>query len=58
MMNPYGAEFPWAFWLVLGGSAVLATTFSNVGIGLHGVAPIIGALLGAYTYRFITGDKS
>ncbi|SFC67010.1 aquaporin Z [Polaromonas sp. OV174] len=41
-MKKYAAEFFGTFWLVLGGcgSAVLAATFSNVGIGLLGVAPI------------------
>ena len=40
-MNRYGAEFFGTFWLVLGGcgSAVLAATFPDVGIGLLGVAP-------------------
>jgi aquaporin Z len=35
-MKRYGAEFFRTFWLVLGGcgSAVLATTFPSVGIGL------------------------
>jgi aquaporin Z len=43
-MKAYGAEFLGTFWLVLGGcgSAVLAATFPNVGIGLHGVALAFG----------------
>jgi glycerol uptake facilitator-like aquaporin len=39
-----GAEFLGTFWLVMGGcgSAVLAATFPEVGIGLHGVALAFG----------------
>jgi aquaporin Z len=38
-MNKYGAEFFGTFWLVLSGcgSAVLASQFHDVGIGLLGV---------------------
>jgi len=43
-MKIYGAEFIGTFWLVLGGcgSAVLAATFANVGIGLLGVSLAFG----------------
>ncbi|WP_268746551.1 hypothetical protein [Nitrincola sp. A-D6] len=43
-MNKYGAEFFGTFWLVLGGcgSAVLAATFPDVGIGLVGVSLAFG----------------
>ncbi len=36
-MKKYGAEFLGTFWLVMGGcgSAVLAATFPEVGIGLR-----------------------
>ena len=39
-MNRYGAEFVGTFWLVLGGcgSAVLAATVADVGIGLLGIS--------------------
>lgn len=58
-MKPYGAEFLGTFWLVLGGcgSAVLAATFPNVGIGLHGVALAFGltVLTMAYAIGHISG---
>jgi aquaporin Z len=43
-MKQYGAEFFGTFWLVLGGcgSAVLAATFPDVGIGLLGVSLAFG----------------
>lgn len=58
-MKKYGAEFLGTFWLVLGGcgSAVLAATFLNVGIGLHGVAFAFGltVLTMAYAIGHISG---
>jgi len=58
-MNKYGAEFLGTFWLVLGGcgSAVLAATFPQVGIGLHGVSLAFGltVLTMAYTIGRISG---
>jgi aquaporin Z len=58
-MNKYGAEFFGTFWLVLGGcgSAVLAATFPNVGIGLLGVALAFGltVLTMAYAIGHISG---
>ena len=43
-MKQLGAELLGTFWLVMGGcgSAVLAATFPDVGIGLHGVALAFG----------------
>jgi len=57
-MNKYGAEFLGTFWLVLGGcgSAVLAATFPNVGIGLHGVSLAFG--LTVLTMAFAIGHIS
>src|SRR3546814_16662570 len=57
-MNRYGAEFVGTFWLVLGGcgSAVLAATFPNVGIGLLGVALAFGLTL--LTMAFAIGHIS
>jgi aquaporin Z len=58
-MKAYGAEFFGTFWLVLGGcgSAVLAATFPNVGIGLLGVALAFGltVLTMAYAIGHISG---
>jgi aquaporin Z len=58
-MKQYGAEFFGTFWLVLGGcgSAVLAATFPNVGIGLLGVALAFGltVLTMAYAIGHISG---
>jgi aquaporin Z len=58
-VKQYGAEFLGTFWLVLGGcgSAVLAATFPNVGIGLHGVALAFGltVLTMAYAIGHISG---
>jgi len=58
-MKQYGAEFFGTFWLVLGGcgSAVLAATFPNVGIGLLGVAFAFGltVLTMAYAIGHISG---
>ncbi|MEZ4332079.1 MAG: aquaporin Z [Myxococcota bacterium] len=58
-MQRYGAEFIGTFWLVLGGcgSAVLAATFPEVGIGLHGVALAFGltVLTMAYAIGHISG---
>jgi len=44
MTKKLGAEFIGTFWLVLGGcgSAVLAATFPDVGIGLVGVSFAFG----------------
>src|SRR5512135_1758231 len=54
-----GAEFIGTFWLVFGGcgSAVLAATFPNVGIGLLGVALAFGltVLTMAYAIGHISG---
>ena len=57
-MRQYGAEFFGTFWLVLGGcgSAVLAATFPNVGIGLLGVALAFG--LTVLTMAFAIGHIS
>ncbi len=57
-MRQYGAEFLGTFWLVLGGcgSAVLAATFPEVGIGLHGVALAFG--LTVLTMAFAIGHIS
>jgi aquaporin Z len=53
------AEFLGTFWLVLGGcgSAVLAATFGNVGIGLLGVSLAFGltVLTGAYALGPVSG---
>src|SRR5471032_968741 len=53
------AEFIGTFWLVLGGcgSAVLAASFGNVGIGLLGVSLAFGltVLTGAYALGPISG---
>lgn len=58
-MNKYGAEFFGTFWLVLGGcgSAVLAATFPDVGIGLLGVSLAFGltVLTMAYAIGHISG---
>ncbi len=58
-MKAYGAEFLGTLWLVLGGcgSAVLAATFPEVGIGLHGVALAFGltVLTMAYAIGKISG---
>ena len=55
MVPKLTAEFIGTFWLVFGGcgSAVLAAAFSNVGIGLLGVALAFGltVLTMAYGYR-------
>jgi aquaporin Z len=54
-----GAEFIGTFWLVLGGcgSAVLAATFPDVGIGLLGVSLAFGltVLTMAYAFGHISG---
>lgn len=57
-MKQYGAEFIGTFWLVLGGcgSAVLAATFPEVGIGFHGVALAFG--LTVLTMAFAIGHIS
>lgn len=57
-MKKYGAEFFGTFWLVLGGcgSAVLACTFPEVGIGLLGVALAFG--LTVLTMAFAIGHIS
>ena len=57
-MKKYGAEFFGTFWLVLGGcgSAVLAATFPQVGIGLVGVALAFG--LTVLTMAFAIGHIS
>ncbi|MBC7657002.1 MAG: aquaporin Z [Frankiaceae bacterium] len=58
-MKQFGAEFLGTFWLVMGGcgSAVLAATFPEVGIGLHGVALAFGlsVLRMAYAVGPISG---
>lgn len=58
-MKKYIAEFIGTFWLVLGGcgSAVLAATFPNVGIGLVGVSIAFGltVLTIAYSLGHISG---
>jgi aquaporin Z len=58
MSNRLAAEFLGTFWLVLGGcgSAVLAATFPNVGIGLLGVALAFG--LTVLTMAFAIGHIS
>jgi aquaporin Z len=57
-MKKYGAEFVGTFWLVLGGcgSAVLAASFPNVGIGLLGVSLAFG--LTVLTMAFAIGHIS
>jgi aquaporin Z len=57
-MKAYGAEFFGTFWLVLGGcgSAVLAASFPNIGIGLLGVALAFG--LTVLTMAFAIGHIS
>jgi len=57
-MKPYAAEFLGTFWLVLGGcgSAVLAATFPDVGIGLLGVSAAFG--LTVLTMAFAIGHIS
>ena len=57
-MNKYAAEFLGTFWLVLGGcgSAVLAATFPQVGIGLLGVSLAFG--LTVLTMAFAIGHIS
>ncbi|HOG08546.1 MAG TPA: aquaporin Z [Syntrophales bacterium] len=57
-MKAFGAEFFGTFWLVLGGcgSAVLAATFPDVGIGLLGVALAFG--LTVLTMAFAIGHIS
>jgi aquaporin Z len=59
MANRAAAEFLGTFWLVLGGcgSAVLAATFANVGIGLVGVSLAFGltVLTMAYSIGHISG---
>jgi aquaporin Z len=58
-MKIYGAEFLGTFWLVLGGcgSAVLAATFPDVGIGLLGVSLAFGltVMTMAYAIGHISG---
>jgi aquaporin Z len=58
-MRKYGAEFFGTFWLVLGGcgSAVLAASIPDVGIGLVGVALAFGltVLTMAYAIGHISG---
>ena len=58
-MKQYGAEFFGTFWLVLGGcgSAVLASAFPDVGIGLLGVSLAFGltVLTMAYAIGHISG---
>ena len=58
MKRKVSAEFMGTFWLVLGGcgSAVLAATFPNVGIGLLGVALAFG--LTVLTMAFAIGHIS
>ena len=67
------AEFLGTLWLVLGGcgSAVLAAAFPDVGIGpavfvgdwalgqlwLFWVAPMLGALVAGYLYRWLGDEK-
>ena len=59
VMKKYYAEFFGTFWLVLGGcgSAVLAATFPNVGIGFVGVSLAFGltVLTMAYAIGHISG---
>jgi aquaporin Z len=58
-MKSYAAEFVGTFWLVLGGcgSAVLAATFPDVGIGLLGVSLAFGltVMTMAYAIGHISG---
>jgi aquaporin Z len=58
-MKKYAAEFVGTFWLVLGGcgSAVLAASFPDVGIGLLGVSLAFGltVLTMAYAIGHISG---
>lgn len=58
-MKKLGAEFIGTFWLVLGGcgSAVLAATFPDVGIGLVGVSLAFGftVLTMAYAVGHVSG---
>ena len=58
-MRVYGAEFVGTFWLVLGGcgSAVLAATFPDTGIGFLGVSIAFGltVLTMAYAIGHISG---
>lgn len=58
-MHKYLAEFIGTFWLVFGGcgSAVLAATFPELGIGFAGVALAFGltVLTGAYALGHISG---
>lgn len=58
-MNKYAAEFIGTFWLVLGGcgSAVLAASFPDVGIGLLGVSLAFGltVITMAYAIGHISG---
>jgi aquaporin Z len=57
-MKQYAAEFLGTFWLVLGGcgSAVLAASFPQLGIGLHGVSLAFG--LTVLTMAFAIGHIS
>ena len=57
-MKKYGAEFIGTFWLVLGGcgSAVLASHFPDVGIGLLGISLAFG--LTVMTMAFAIGHIS
>ena len=59
LMRKLGAEFIGTFWLVLGGcgSAVLASAFPDVGIGLLGVSLAFGltVLTMAYAIGHISG---
>ena len=57
-MKKYAAEFLGTFWLVLGGcgSALIAATFSNVGIGLLGISFAFG--LTVLTMAFAIGHIS
>ncbi len=58
-MNKYAAEFIGTFWLVFGGcgSAVLAASFSDIGIGLLGVSLAFGltVVTMAYAIGHISG---
>ncbi len=58
-MNKYFAEFIGTFWLVFGGcgSAVLAASFPDLGIGFVGVSLAFGltVLTGAYALGHISG---
>ena len=58
MTNKLGAEFIGTFWLVLGGcgSAVLAATFPDTGIGFVGVSLAFG--LTVLTMAFAIGHIS